>query len=291
MLSGTLHVRASGATEDTFTAYAMAKLKLKRLTKEDIQTLIGYPSNLAYLVKRSRTCQVWKEHLSAAGVSVPPGVAVMADGYRAFLRENQLESTINSVLAEWRKGRHTLAAAGRRLRGAVGAGRWPDALAAEIQSAYRSLCRDAGGRVLDVAVRSSATAEDLPDASFAGQQETFLNVRGDAAVLEACRRGYASLFTDRAIAYRQEKGFDHRRVALSMGIQRMVRSDRAGAGILFTLHPETGFPRWIVLNAVWGLGETIVQGTVTPDEYLIFKSLLTEEGKIPIVGVHFLRTQ
>jgi hypothetical protein len=132
-----------------------------------------------------------------------------------------------------------------------------------------------------VAVRSSATAEDLPTASFAGQQETFLNVCGDQELLAACQRCFASLFTDRAISYREEKGFSHLDIALSIGVQRMVRSDRGGAGVMFTLDTETGFPRVILINAVWGLGETIVQGSVTPDQYTVFKPLLDQSGASP----------
>ena len=135
----------------------------------------------------------------------------------------------------------------------------------------------------DVAVRSSATAEDLPTASFAGQQETFLNVRGEDELLAACQRCFASLFTDRAISYREEKGFSHLEIALSIGIQKMVHSDRGGAGVMFTLDTETGFPGVVLINAAWGLGETVVQGTVTPDQYTVFKPLLDQPGARPVL--------
>src|SRR5690606_20245873 len=128
------------------------------------------------------------------------------------------------------------------------------------------------------AVRSSATAEDLPDASFAGQQESFLNVRGERDLLEACRRCYASLFTDRAISYREAKGFDHLEVALSVGVQRMVRSDLAGSGVMFSIDTETGLPSVVVINAAWGLGESVVQGMVDPDKYLVFKPHLSDRS-------------
>ena len=134
-------------------------------------------------------------------------------------------------------------------------------------TAYRELSRRAGTKDLPVAVRSSATAEDLPDASFAGQQETYLNVRGEAALLAACRRCYASLFTDRAITYRQMKGFGHTKVALSIGVQRMVRSDTGGSGVMFSIDTESGFDKIVLINAAWGLGENVVQGAVNPDEY------------------------
>ena len=136
---------------------------------------------------------------------------------------------------------------------------------------------------MDVAVRSSATAEDLPDASFAGQQETYLNIRGDAALLDACRRCYASLFTDRAISYRQVKGFDHMKVALSIGVQRMVRSDLGGSGVMFSIDTESGFDKVVLINAAWGLGENVVQGAVDPDEYIVFKPLLADSKLTPIV--------
>lgn len=136
---------------------------------------------------------------------------------------------------------------------------------------------------VDVAVRSSATAEDLPDASFAGQQETFLNIRGEAALLDACRRCYASLFTARAISYRETKGFAHDKVALSVGVQQMVRSDLGGAGVMFTLDTETGCDRVVVINAAYGLGENVVQGDVDPDEYLVFKPLLADAALVPII--------
>jgi pyruvate, water dikinase len=136
---------------------------------------------------------------------------------------------------------------------------------------------------VDVAVRSSATAEDLPHASFAGQQETFLNISGEAELLDACRKCYASLFTDRAISYRQVQGFDHMKVALSIGVQKMVRSDKAGSGVMFSIDTETGFPDVVVINAAWGLGETVVQGAVTPDQYTVFKPLLSNESLAPII--------
>jgi pyruvate, water dikinase len=147
----------------------------------------------------------------------------------------------------------------------------------------QELCRRVGKTDAAVAVRSSATAEDLPDASFAGQQETFLNIRGEAALLDACRRCFASLFTDRAISYRQTKGFDHLKVALSVGVQTMVRSDIGSAGVMFTIDTETGFDKIVVIDAAWGLGETVVQGTVDPDEYQVFKPLLSEPSLTPIV--------
>jgi pyruvate,water dikinase len=159
----------------------------------------------------------------------------------------------------------------------------PAPLAEAITRAYHEMAEHSGHKVASVAVRSSATAEDLPEASFAGQLETFLNIRGDKALLEACKRCYASLFTDRAIVYRNNHGFDHMQVALSIGVQEMVRSDKAGSGVMFSIDTETGFPRSVLINCAWGLGETVVQGMVEPDEYHVFKPLLESDTLQPII--------
>ncbi|MFM0311868.1 phosphoenolpyruvate synthase [Paraburkholderia sp. RL17-383-BIF-A] len=222
-------------------------------------------------------------NLGARGIKVPPGFAVTADAYRHFIEANGLANTLSSVLAELADGKIPLAEAGQTIRRAILRGEWPDDTAQAIRRGYAELNRRAGSTEMDVAVRSSATAEDLPDASFAGQQETFLNVRGERALLEACRRCYASLFTDRAISYRQAKGFDHLKVALSVGVQRMVRSDQGGAGVMFSIDTETGFEKIVLINAAWGLGENVVQGTVDPDEYEVFKPLLSDPKLSPII--------
>ncbi|SEC14488.1 phosphoenolpyruvate synthase [Burkholderia sp. WP9] len=222
-------------------------------------------------------------NLGARGIKVPPGFAVTADAYRHFIEANGLTNTLSSVLAELADGKIPLAEAGQTIRRAILRGEWPDDTAQAIRRGYAELNRRAGSTEMDVAVRSSATAEDLPDASFAGQQETFLNVRGERALLEACRRCYASLFTDRAISYRQAKGFDHLKVALSVGVQRMVRSDQGGAGVMFSIDTETGFEKIVLINAAWGLGENVVQGTVDPDEYEVFKPLLSDPKLSPII--------
>ena len=157
----------------------------------------------------------------------------------------------------------------------------PSDLEQAIAEAYAELSADAA-HPLDVAVRSSATAEDLPDASFAGQQETYLNVQGRDALLHTCRRCFASLFTDRAISYRADKGFDHHKIALSIGVQRMVRADLGASGVMFTIDTETGFRDAILINAAYGLGENIVQGSINPDEYYVFKPTL-RDGYRPIL--------
>ncbi|WEO78879.1 phosphoenolpyruvate synthase [Cryobacterium sp. SO2] len=221
--------------------------------------------------------------LAARGVRVPDGFATTADAYRAFIAANGLESVIRDQLDAYHSGRASLRETGQTVREAFLAGTFPPAIADDIREYYRTLSSQAGVANLPVAVRSSATAEDLPDASFAGQQETFLNVSGERDLLDACRRCYASLFTDRAISYREVKKFDHLDVALSIGVQRMVRSDLAGSGVMFSIDTDTGFPGAAVISAAWGLGETVVQGAVDPDKYLVFKALLAEPDCEPII--------
>ncbi|MBV8273477.1 MAG: phosphoenolpyruvate synthase [Cupriavidus sp.] len=223
-------------------------------------------------------------NLAAQGIKVPRGFAIPAGAYRRFLEENALGATMASALAAFADGKRTLEETGAAIRHAILGGDWPADIADAVCLAYEALGREAGRADIDVAVRSSATAEDLPDASFAGQQETYLNVRGSRALLDACRRCYASLFTDRAISYRQAKGVDHLAVALSVGVQRMVRSDRAGAGVMFSIDTETGFDKIVVINAAWGLGENVVQGSVDPDEYEVFSPLLSDPALTPIIG-------
>jgi pyruvate, water dikinase len=217
--------------------------------------------------------------LAGAGIRVPGGFATTADAYRSFLAHNRLEERIAAKLEELDSDAHNLAPVGKAVREMILGGEFPPELAQAIQRAYRRL-----GKRAAVAVRSSTTTEDLPEASFAGQLESFLNVRGEDDVLQACRRCYASLFTDRAIVYRRNHGFEHMKVALSVGVQRMVRAERAGAGVMFSIDTETGFPRTVLVDAAWGLGEAVVQGMVEPDEYHVFKPLLDKPGARPIVG-------
>jgi pyruvate,water dikinase len=219
-------------------------------------------------------------NLSGAGVRVPNGFAVTADAYRHFMHATGVASTIDRLTKGLQPGNLAdLAERGLAIRHAILAAALPQDLQAAIVDAYDRL---GDGAPIDVACRSSATAEDLPDASFAGQQETYLNVRGQAALLEACRRAFASLFTDRAISYRADKGFDQVPIALSVGVQLMVRSDLATSGVMFTLDTETGFRDVLLINASYGLGEPIVQGSVTPDEYCVFKPTL-KRGLRPIL--------
>jgi pyruvate, water dikinase len=221
--------------------------------------------------------------LGDQGVRVPGGFATTASAYRHLLRSNGLIAPLQELLGSLdADDLGALQRAGQAARELVLAAALPADLAESILAAYRALATP-DGVLPAVAVRSSATAEDLPDASFAGQQETFLHIQGEVALLEACRRCYASLFTDRAISYRQLNGFDHLEVALSIGVQRMVRSDLACAGVMFSIDTETGFRDAVLLTAAYGLGENVVQGAVNPDEVLIFKPTL-EQGFAPILS-------
>jgi pyruvate, water dikinase len=212
--------------------------------------------------------------LSAKGVKVPNGFAISAEAYREFLRTAGLARVIEKTLEGLdTRDLENLRRRGLAIRQAIVAANLPADLEQAIGEAYDQLDNQTHGPV-DVAVRSSATAEDLPDASFAGQQETYLNVQGRRALLDACKRCFASLFTDRAISYRTDKGFDHFKVALSIGVQRMVRSDMASSGVMFSIDTETGFPDTVLINAAYGLGENVVQGSVNPDEYYVFKPTL-----------------
>jgi len=215
-------------------------------------------------------------------VHVPDGFATTADAFRLFLRENKIDKKIRAEIEHLKKGSKSLTRAGKALRALFLKGKFPDQVEEQIREAYSELSKRYKKRAVDVAVRSSATAEDLPEASFAGQQETFLNISGEDAVVEACRKCYASLFTDRAISYREEKGFDHLKIALSAGVQKMVRADKAG--VMFSIDTESGFPNVVRISAAWGLGESVVKGAVNPDEYTVFKPLLGKKKTRPILG-------
>ncbi len=225
------------------------------------------------------------QQLAPQGVRVPNGFATTAYAYRDFIREAGLETQMRSHFKSLDiEDLEALRQCGRRVRDLILETPFPPALESAITQAYLKLCKGSGddSRSLDVAVRSSATAEDLPDASFAGQQETYLNVHGVKGVLEACHKCFASLFTSRAISYRTLRNFDHFDVALSVGVQRMVRSDLASAGVMFSIDTETGFKDVALITAAYGLGENVVQGAVIPDEYVVFKPTL-EQGYRPIL--------
>ncbi|RYH11698.1 phosphoenolpyruvate synthase [Tropicimonas sp. IMCC6043] len=246
---------------------------LEDLGRDDVARVGGKNASLGEMVR----------NLGAAGIRVPPGFATTSHAFRRFIRENELTEVLSERLDDLQRERMTLQEAGKSIRAEIRAGRWPEDIEAEIRAAYRALGERAGVADASVAVRSSATAEDLPDASFAGQQETFLNVRGEEELLRACRHCFASLFTDRAISYRAIKGFDHLAVALSIGVQLMVRSDTGGSGVMFSIDTESGFDKVVLINAAWGLGENVVQGAVDPDEYQVYKPFLGRAGISPIL--------
>jgi pyruvate,water dikinase len=223
------------------------------------------------------------QHLTAAAVNVPPGFAITTSAYRGFVDANDLRMPLTRALQKLSKGQSTLAETGETARRLFLEGDWPESIAAAITDAYRELCHRAGEHDAAVAVRSSATAEDLPEASFAGQQETYLNVRGERDLLLACRKCLASLFTDRAITYRKAQQIDDTKIALSVGVQLMVRSDIGASGVMFSIDTETGFDKVVVINAAFGLGENVVKGAVDPDEFQVFKPLLSSPSACPII--------
>jgi len=223
------------------------------------------------------------QKLTSKGVAVPHGFAITAYAYRYLLKTAGVEKAIEEAL----DGLDThdlrnLQERGKKVRDIIRNAEFPEDLKQEILASYKKMEAEYGEN-LDVAVRSSATAEDLPDASFAGQQETYLNIRGADALIDACRRCFASLFTDRAISYRHDKGFGQFDVYLSIVVQKMVRSDSASSGVIFSIDTESGFKEAVFLTGAWGLGENVVQGAVNPDEYYVFKPTL-KQGKRPIVG-------
>ena len=225
--------------------------------------------------------------LTPKGVYIPDGFAVTAQAYFYFVQSTGIDKEIRRLL----RGLNThdtrdLAARGKAVRELILGTPMPEDLTQQIVEAYVQLSKQYRRKNVDVAVRSSATAEDLPDASFAGQQETFLNIHGEEALLRACHHAFASLFTDRAISYRVDKRFNHFKVGLSIGVQKMVRSDKASSGVMFSIDTETGFKDAVLINGAWGLGENIVQGTVNPDEFYVFKPFLGKKGVVPILSRH-----
>ena len=221
-------------------------------------------------------------NLTKEGVKIPNGFAVTAYAYNYFLEKAKIRDDIKRILKNLRKDKKNLPEIGRRARETILKEELPEELNNEIVNAYKKLCRQYTTNT-DVAVRSSATAEDLPDASFAGQQETFLNIRGESALLEATKKCFASLFTNRAISYREDKGFDHFKVSLSVGVQKMVRSDLASSGVMFSIDTETGFKNAVLINGAYGLGENVVQGNVNPDQFYVFKPALVGNHR-PIIS-------
>jgi len=244
--------------------------KFQEIGIEDIAEVGGKNSSLGEMFSK----------LTSKGIAVPDGLATTTFAFEEFLIHNSLPSKLDDLMRELDKNNYeNLNETGAKARELMLAGEVPPGLQSSILQAYRELC---GEMDCEVAVRSSATAEDLPNASFAGQHESYLNIKGEMPLLNAVKKCFASLYTDRAIKYREENGFAHQKVALSVGVQKMVRSDKASSGVGFTLEPESGFRDIVHISGVWGLGENIVQGTVTPDEFMVFKPTLLQ-GKNAII--------
>ncbi len=249
-------------------------LWFNKLTIKDISKVGGKNASLGEMYQR----------LTGRGIAVPNGFAISAQAYFYFLQASGLGAKIKKILLGLNtKEMRNLTKRGKEVRQAILSAEFPEDLKQEIVLAYKDLSKMFKQVDTDVAVRSSATAEDLPDASFAGQQESYLNIVGENELLEAVKKCLASLFTDRAISYRVDKHYNHFKIGLSVGVQKMVRSDLASSGVMFSIHTETGFKNAVVINASWGLGEYVVKGVVTPDEYLVFKPTL-KLGSKAIIG-------
>jgi pyruvate,water dikinase len=247
--------------------------RFRDLTIGDVPLVGGKNASLGEMIRA----------LTVQGVQIPDGYAVTADAYRAFLQYNELDDQIRTILeALDPKNVDELLTRTGQIRHLILGGEFPDDMRTEILTYYHELGRAYAMTNPDVAVRSSATAEDLPSASFAGQQETYLNVRGESMVLESVKKCFASLFTPRATSYRTDMGFDHLSVGLSVGIQKMIRADLASSGVIFTLDTETGFRDVVFVTAAYGLGENVVQGRVAPDEFYVFKPTL-RQGYRPLI--------
>ena len=245
--------------------------RLEDLAREDVETVGAKNATLGDMMRKL------KKH----GILFPQGFATTAQAYRDFIRSNDLEPKMRQILERYRQEQIPVGEVSRSIRLLFQPAKFPPNVVQEIEKAYERLSENDGSPA--VAVRSSATAEDLPEASFAGMLESFLNVKGKEELLEACVHCYASLFSERAVIYREEMGFDHLQVALSVGVQRMVRADQGGAGVMFSVDRRSGFQGLVVISAAWGLGENVVQGTVIPDVYKVFKPFLGDEGFVPIV--------
>lgn len=247
-------------------------LWLDQLDNNDVDKVGGKNASLGEMYQK----------LSKRGVNIPNGFALTAHAYREFVRQAGIKDDIHDVLADVNTDdMEDLRTKGHKVRDLIRKAEFPDKLEQDIREAYENLCHEYGEHT-DVAVRSSATAEDLPDASFAGQQETYLNVKGESLLLESCKKCFASLFTNRAISYREDKGFGHFDIALSVGVQKMVRSDKASSGVMFSIDTETGFRDAVLVTSAYGLGENVVQGNVNPDEFYVHKPTL-KQGYKPII--------
>ncbi|MFH1012790.1 MAG: phosphoenolpyruvate synthase [Candidatus Peregrinibacteria bacterium] len=251
-------------------------LWFKELGIKDVPLVGGKNASLGEMVRK----------LTEKGVKVPNGFAITAHAYHYLLKAAKIKENIQEVMAHLKvKEIESLKQCGQKARDIIRNAEFPADLTETIEKSYEKM-EQLYGKNCDVAVRSSATAEDLPDASFAGQQETYLNIRGKTALLDACKRCFASLFTDRAIFYRESKGFDHFSIGLSIAVQKMVRSDLSASGVMFSIDTETGFKNAVVINGSYGLGENVVQGAVNPDEFYVFKPTLKDNKYRPILSRH-----
>ena len=249
-------------------------LWLKDISKKDTPLVGGKNSSLGEMFSR----------LSKKGINIPDGFALTSKAYWYFLKENKIDKKLKDIFKKFNpKSLNSLKETGKSAREAILKSKFPKDLKEKVLKNYKKLSRKYSQEETDVAVRSSATAEDLKTASFAGQMETFLNVRGEKELLKAVKKCIASLFTDRAISYREEKGFNHLKIALSVGVQKMVRSDLASSGVLFTLDTETGFKNVVLINSIFGVGEMVVKGKITPDEFYVFKPTLKKGYKSIII--------
>ncbi|XOB46537.1 MAG: phosphoenolpyruvate synthase [Candidatus Nealsonbacteria bacterium] len=249
-------------------------LWLKDISEKDTPLVGGKNSSLGEMFSQ----------LTKKGIDIPDGFVSTSRAYWYFLKKNGIDKKLKNIFKRFNpKNLNSLKQTGKAARQAILKGRFPEDLREQILKNYKKLSRKYGEKETDVAVRSSATAEDLKTASFAGQMETFLNVRSEKELLKAIKKCMASLFTDRGISYREEKGFEHLKIALSVGVQKMVRSDLASSGVIFTLDTETGFKNVVLINSIFGIGEMIVKGRITPDEFYVFKPTLKKGYKSIII--------
>ncbi|KPJ71637.1 phosphoenolpyruvate synthase [Parcubacteria bacterium DG_74_3] len=249
-------------------------LWFKEITAKDVPLVGGKNASLGEMIRK----------LSKKRINIPDGFALTASAYWYFLKANGIDKKLKELFKKFEpESLKSLRQTGKVARRLILRGKFPSDLEKEIFRFYQKLSQKYGSESTDVAVRSSATAEDLPSASFAGQHESYLNIRGQQALLATIKKCLASLFNDRAIAYREEKGFSHLKIALSVGVQKMVRADLASAGVMFTLDTETGFSNVILINSIWGVGEMVVKGKITPDQFYIFKPTLKQGYKAIIV--------
>jgi len=247
---------------------------LKQINSKDIALVGGKNASLGEMART----------IGKQGVNLPDGFCLTSRSFWYFLKNNKIDKELKNIFQKFNpKSLDSLIKTGKASRDLILNADIPNDLRKKIIKSYKKLSKKYKQSNVDVAVRSSATAEDLATASFAGQMETFLNVKGEEQLLNSVKKCIASLFTDRSISYREEKGFDHLKIALSVGVQKMIRSDLACSGVIFTLDTETGFSDVVLINSIWGIGEMIVKGKITPDEFYVFKPTLKKGFKSIIV--------